>query len=338
MTKLIDIFREIKTPQEDSKNFFYAKSINVNSKHKIARDFYDRPSLLISTPNDYKDLEFRGLDSKDIPYKLENLVIRQNVECIINKNDGEKGKYTVLTFTGNNDLKTAFFDITETLLCGLSDSPTSKEIHSAIQKLINLLKSIQTPVREIQGLCGELMIILHSNHTENLISAWHAFNHETYDFSFNEKHIEVKSSNNEKRIHHFSLRQLSEVENSEVYIASVIMNRSSGGVSIEELLTKIFDKVHQDPSMKAALTDMCSKTLRDENFIENYKDYLFNFEIANQSIQYINYDLIPTIKNSNPGIITDIEFNCNLAYFNDKKLSDMEIDTLHSGFSNSKSL
>jgi len=332
MNKLLTLYKNLATPNTDNKDFFSSCNIDGFEGHKLGKDFLSRPSLLIKIPENYESHRFGGLNPK-FPFKLDNLEIRQNVDCVINDDIGNKENFALLTFTGEDELQNSFFDISETILSELGQHPTSKKIHEVILKFIDLFKGLQKlPKREIQGLCGELMIMLHSNHTKNLISAWHTNNYETYDFSFNEKQIEVKSSNNEKRIHHFSHRQLLEVKDSEVYIASVIMNESSGGISIEQLISKILDKVNQDPLVQSKLFDICSKTLRDKNFIENYQDYLFNFEIANQSVQYLNYDQIPTLENPNEGVITDIEFNCNLAYFSDKKLSDEEVDALHSSF------
>jgi len=74
-----------------------------------------------------------------------------------------------------------------------------------------------------------------------------------FDFSFGKLRIEVKSSSTEIRTHHFSSSQLNPVNNSEIIIASILVNINAGGISLEEILGRINNRL--DDLVKPYLTE-----------------------------------------------------------------------------------
>src|SRR6202023_2640905 len=87
----------------------------------------------------------------------------------------------------------------------------------------------------------ELFLIRTSTDPRVVAAAWHKGAEEHFDFAAGPQRIEVKSSSNRRREHHFSLAQLSSAGSSRVIVASIFVERAGGGVS----LGRLFDETRQ---------------------------------------------------------------------------------------------
>jgi UDP-3-O-[3-hydroxymyristoyl] N-acetylglucosamine deacetylase/3-hydroxyacyl-[acyl-carrier-protein] dehydratase len=91
-------------------------------------------------------------------------------------------------------LQEYFLKIVFVLLRNLSDKPLLKDLKIEIDKLINLFsKFTKPPLKTIQGLWAELLIIEQSKNPDYLIQSWHNSSSDKYDFNDGIDKIEVKS-------------------------------------------------------------------------------------------------------------------------------------------------
>ena len=128
------------------------------------------------------------------------------------------------------------------MVIALGPTPTSAAVRRAISGLVELFESLAAPTQKsIQGIWAELFVIRKSTDPRLVATAWHRGAEEHFDFASGPQRIEVKSSSNRHREHHFSLAQLTPPAPSRVVIASVFVERAGGGVS----LRRLFDDTRQ---------------------------------------------------------------------------------------------
>ena len=87
-----------------------------------------------------------------------------------------------------------------------------------------------------------MLLIEQSKNPTKIARAWHSQPNSKYDFNLGGEKIEVKSTQSENRIHHFSLDQLNPSPNSKLIICSVIVRESAqgeNGFSVFDLYDKI---------------------------------------------------------------------------------------------------
>lgn len=89
---------------------------------------------------------------------------------------------------------------------------------------------------ERQGLWGELFIMGRVRGHRFWAPFWHGAVTGVFDFSTFGKHIEVKTTSGQQRIHRFSHRQIWEPDGEEILIASLILTTDDAGLSLRELI------------------------------------------------------------------------------------------------------
>ena len=166
-----------------------------------------------------------------------------DLNCRVSRLDGtfETGRFTVVRCTGEDStLQDYFLKVASTILVTLKDQPTQSDVADAMNRLIELFRAIgQSPRKSIQGLWAELFLISQARQPAILVDAWHIVPEDRYDFAIDNQRIEVKSFTGSIRLHHFSLEQLHPPEGVKALVASVSVENSQAGVSIEDLRGKI---------------------------------------------------------------------------------------------------
>ena len=136
--------------------------------------------------------------------------------------------------------------------------------------------------------------------------------------------IEVKSSSTEIRTHHFSSSQLNPINNTEIIIASILVNINAGGFSLEEILGRINNKLNDYPKQKEKLHFLVFSVLGTD--IDKINEVKFDYQLTQESLRFFNSIDIPKIKNNDiPKEVTNVRFISNL--INPKSI-DIQIDEL----------
>ena len=205
-------------------------------------------------------------------------------------------------------LQAMFIDIVALMLSGLQTMPSRKEIAVEVEKLITIFSAMQrVPVKEIQGLWGELLVIERSKYPATLVNAWHNSPKAKYDFTAGRDKIEVKTTSGENRIHQFSLDQLNPSPNSRLLIASMTVRESSkaGGKSVKDLFESITAKVGTIERFNLY------KTLAETmgNSFTKWDTLFFDYAEASDSLEFFRAEDIPRISKTDvPAGVSDVKF------------------------------
>ena len=207
-------------------------------------------------------------------------------------------------------LRSRFFDAAETVLRSLGETPTVQELRRVIAELIELFKlASQPPKGTIQGLWAELWIIAEASEPEVLLHAWHAEPADAYDFNNGPERIEVKSTSQRTRKHHFSHRQLHSPTGSQVAIASIFVEGSGGGTTISALVDRIRQRVANLQALRR-LDYVVASTLGTD--WRTGVKAAFDSELAAESLRYYMVESVPSLPSdvpigvSNIGYISDL--------------------------------
>lgn len=307
MIDLKKIYDKLPLPQKSSTNSFSAKAIKGFDNHRIAKNFNDNPSLLIFISESNQDFFVANQN-------LFNIKVSHNVKCEIEIDKKvSQNSFSVVSYIGqNDDVKDVFLKTCQVLVKSLGQSPSNKKIKQTVDKFIELFKAIsEPPKKSIQGLWSELFFIEQSNFPEKVILGWHSIPEEKFDFCFDKLRIEVKSTATESRTHHFSSAQLKSLKDTEIIIASILVNINVAGLSIFDLLKKINAKLDDYPKQKEKLHLLVYSTLGTD--IEKVNEMKFNYELAKESMRFFNSKDVPKIETKNiPKEVSDVRFTSNL--------------------------
>ncbi|MCW5909533.1 MAG: PD-(D/E)XK motif protein [Cyclobacteriaceae bacterium] len=303
---LVEIFNIIEQPSENGSFQFSAIPIPEYSNHRIAKDKYNNPTLLLSTSSQEAETVAANM-------KLQNVSVLFDIKCKIHQGGNLLEKtFTVVCFIGKDvSLKKYFLKLCSTLLEDLGNSPSQDEIRKEITRFIELFRLATEPqTKTIQGLWAELLLIAESKEPANLIRCWHSIPEEKLDFNNGDERIEVKSSSNSLRVHNFSIDQLNSPSNTQTLIASVFVRQASVGKSIEALSNEISERLSDTElteklQLQIALT--LGKAIRDSMKLK------FDYEYAKDSLQFYRTEDIPKIDIENiPRFVSDVRFKSDL--------------------------
>jgi hypothetical protein len=152
------------------------------------------------------------------------------------------------------------------------------------------------------GLFGELALISASSKMEELVRAWHASPSSTYDFTFNGKQLEVKTSTRPTRL--VWLRSSQSVRDSDTNLTylSIYTPIDVGGITVGDLVTKIRNCLSPllkrlfDEKLSRYNIEICQKS--------------FDLNLALQSFRFISSVDIPIPTNIDPRIL-ELRWKCS---------------------------
>jgi hypothetical protein len=320
MRRIFEIFQELKycSPQTDDR--FLVTSIPLMKNHKIGITKIGQPIFFIKCYD-------TNIKSKIIDTNLEFISIQFNRNCqITNKNGSlEEDIFSIILLkTEVQYLQEYFIKTTLYLLKNLPKKPLLKDLKTEIDKLINLFSKFTTPpIKTIQGLWAELLIIEQSKNIDYLIKSWHITPSDKYDFNDGVDKIEVKSTTKNRRIHTFSLEQLAPNSKSNLIVSSVCIIETGVGKSIYDLIDKIELKI-KDKNLIYRINEIVATTLGKD--FEKSFDIFFDYKYAIDSVQHYNILDIPTIDITNiPKNIMNVKFDCDLTDV--KPINQIEINS-----------
>lgn len=306
MQNVFKIFQGLKSQSpNDSDNFAIAALPSIKN-HKIGISQNGQPMFFIKCDNNIK--------AKSLDNNLEFISVQFNRQCqLINKKgETEEGNYTIICLKKQSDyLQEYFLKIVFVLIKNISEDSILSELKIEIDKLINLFSKFSKPaLKTIQGLWAELLVIEQSKHSDYLIQSWHSSISDKYDFNDGIDKIEVKSTTKSRRIHSFSIQQLSANSSSKLLVTSVFTIETGKGTSVFDLVEKIENKI-KDKNSAFRINEIVANTLGKE--FEKAFDVFFDYKFAIDSLQYYNSMDIPTINEINiPSNIMNVRFDCDL--------------------------
>lgn len=311
MTDLYKIFTSLDNYNKSSYNVADIPSFD---NHKIGVSQNNYPLFFIKTKESDKNI---------LNQSLELISIQYNKECQLYSNEyfAEEGIYTLILLRSDiPEIQKYFIDVIYLAIKKISPIPSVTEINSEINKLIELFRSFsKPPIKTIQGVWAEMLVIEQAKDIDYLVQAWHATPSSRFDFNDGIDKIEVKCTSKDKRIHRFSLSQLEVSPSSNLLIASVMTQEIGIGINIFDLRDKIFMALH-DKTLIDKVDCILSKTLGRD--IQKSANHYFDYHSAIDYLQYFDVKSIPSIENSIiPIQISSVKFDCDLTGINAADLS-----------------
>lgn len=306
MKNVFKIFQELKNESPKNGDSFAIASLPTIKNHKLGISQNGQPMFFIKCDDNTK--------AKSLDTNLEFISVLYNRQCqLINKKGKiEEDIYTVVSLKSDSDyLQEYFLKIVFVLIKNISEKPILKDLKIEIEKLINLFTKFSKPaLKTIQGLWTELLIIEQSKNPDYLIQSWHSSTTDKYDFNDGNDKIEVKSTAKSRRLHNFSLEQLTPNLSSKLIVVSIFAIETGTGTTIFDLVESIENKI-EDKNLAFRVNEMVAVTLGND--FEKSFDIFFDYQFAVDTTQYYNSFDIPTINRTDiPSNITNIRFDCDL--------------------------
>lgn len=289
-----------------SGNNLSAVVIPGSETHRLAKDANGAPCLLLRQPPG---------TTRPAPIRLQNLMVSYDVPCIITHPSGtqEQDEFTIVKCSNVDPrLYPHFLRIVSPIVIALGATPTSAAVRRAISGLVELFQALASPAKKsIQGLWAELFLIRRSSSPMAVASAWHRFADEHFDFTAGPERIEVKSSSNRRREHHFSLAQLSSPGPLRIVIASVFVERAGGGVSLRRVFEETRSVLMSNATLATQFDASFYSTLGSS--WSDAMDERFDWELAEESLAFFYADTVPKVEGPIPATVSDVRFRSDLS-------------------------
>jgi hypothetical protein len=286
---------------------FTAVPIEGYERHRIGKDAESNATLLISVA--------ASLDAKwPAPIVLEHLSVQHDVECRITQPGGttETGRFTLVRCRGGDRMLDGYFlRIAGIMVALLGDSPSDRDVNTAIERLVQLFRAMAgSPRKSVQGLWAELLLITRSRDPRRMVGAWHVVASDRYDFSQGAERLEVKSAAGRTRQHHFSLDQLLPIPGTDVLIVSMLVERAGAGASVAELANEVRGRVGGDVGLVLHVHDIVLEALGT-----GWRAALeerFDRQLAESSMSFYEPEAIPRVDDRLPSGVSDVHFRVDL--------------------------
>jgi len=309
--KLLESFNSRDKSQIESEKYSVLSIDGM--KHKVGKSAEGYPKVFVRT-----------LITKSGLHNLngELFSVEYNVDCslIDDENETTDALFSIITLRSDKEtLKKIFFDVFTMMLITLPEEPKDVDLAIKIEGLLSIFSSLKRkPIKKIQGLWAELLVIERSKKPEIVAKAWHNSPGAKYDFTMGADKIEVKSTSSEERIHKFSLDQLNPSKSSRLLVASVTVRESAkddNGLSVNNLYDNIC-KMIKDIDVRMHIYTIITNTLGEE--FEKADSIYFDYVSGKDSLTYFDYIDIPKIAKDNvPPFVSEVKFNVNLSHIDD---------------------
>lgn len=298
------VFLEVQKKHSSSQDFILVESVPYSEYHKIGISTEGYPLFFIKC-------ELLG---KSIDINLELISVLFSQKCNIRESNRTSNEVftIVLLKTVNKDLQQYFTDFFSIILQQLAELPSEMDLSRELGKVIDLFSSIsKPPIKSIQGLWAELLLIEQSRNPQYLINSWHISPSDKYDFNDSKDKIEVKSTTKSKRIHRFSIDQLNVNLGSKLLIASTFVIETGSGLSVLNLRDRIVSKI-TNIKLHLRLNEIIYKTIGNE--YEKLDELFFDYQQATDNLSFYKYTDVPRIdKDVIPSQLSNISFDSDLS-------------------------
>ena len=303
LQETIAIFTGLPIPlSQDTSPVFSAVPFDQGNPHRLAKDHSGAPCLLLATVH--------SAPSVRPPLALQNISVVFDLLCKIHLHGttGVRATFTVIKCVSPDaTIQGHFLSFVPLISTALRAITDRTRIQSIVDDMVELFRVLSAPPRkEIQGLWGELFLISESLAPAELLSAWHSEPTDTYDFNTGPQRVEVKTTVQSPRSHHFSLDQLLPPADTSIVIASLVVRRSGAGACVSELLSAIFQRSGVAPELQLQATMKAHQVLGSS--WQAARDTRFDIEAARQSLRYYDSGAIPKVQTPLPAGLSCVSF------------------------------
>lgn len=304
---LLSDFRALPPPQRAGAASFSVVPVPGFPHTRIGKGVDGEPALLVTT-------DALGWSASLPPIRLTHLSVQHGLRCRI-----EAGRRTteatfavVRLVASDRTLADYFLEVLPPVIRRIGELPTSESLHVALTGLVELFRSLGDPPRKsIQGVWAELFVLARAANPAVLAAAWHRMPEERFDFAEGDQRVEVKSAAGRRRCHHFSLEQARPPTGATVLIASVLLERSTGGTSLGDLLARIRSHLGGAPGLAASTEGVVAASLGSA--LPEALGAAFDEELALSSLRFYWGQSIPCVETPLPSRVSDVHFTADLS-------------------------
>jgi Putative PD-(D/E)XK family member, (DUF4420) len=297
------LFAALPLPTGDSPTGrFSAQPIPGMESCSVGKDAAGSPVLLIET-------EAAGPRAAVAPIVLEHLSVLHNVDCRMQDTGGGASTHrlSVIRCCGDDPtLHEYFLRALTPVIASLPTRPSREQVVQAVNRMIELFRrAAQAPRKTIQGLWAELFVMQRASDPCRLLRGWHTELADRFDFAEGAQRLEVKTVAGRVRMHRFSHEQLRPPAGTLAMIVSILIERSAGGQSVNDLVDDIRRRV-ADPDLLLRLDAVVADTLGNE--WRAAQDERFDRHLATESIRFLDARTIPSVGTAIPPEVSDVHF------------------------------
>jgi hypothetical protein len=287
----------------ESGGSFHVHRHPSNHAYYAARDSDGNAVLLIKASG----------SGRTVPLRLAGLEARFGIKCRVAE-PGANVRIETLTallcLSQDAAIEEYFARVVDLLLDILGSSPNVSALATAIDELVELFQKLRRPPhKSIIGLVGELLVIDCAPDPSVAVSAWRTDTDERYDFAMDNLRVESKASSVRTRVHFLSSEQADPPPNSIGLLASVFVEQTGGGISLQRLLNGIEGRLVSH-NLIMRLRSVVADTLgRDLPAALNWS---FDLELARSSLAWFDLRSVPAIRGSLPTGVSGVRFASDL--------------------------
>lgn len=304
MNSLTELFRSLPRPADNFSLGFAGVAI-PNTQHHVGKDAQGRPAILLTVA---------ASPIRPPSIILQNLRVEHTLHCRISTNETVlDGEFSLIHCQSENAvLHNCFLDLADSILQSLPTTPNAAALSDAVERMAALfLAAERPPTRTAQGLWGELLLIANSKEPVLAAESWHTEACERYDFALALCRLEVKTSSDRTRNHHFSFEQVYPAAGIRIVIASLFVERSAAGTKLGDLWDTVRSAVAANPDLRLKIDEICLRSLGSS--WSDARSLSFDEQLAMQSLAFYDAQDIPRVSNNPPRGITEIRFRSDVS-------------------------
>lgn len=285
---------------------FRVQAIPSAPRHYIGRNAAGQPCLLLGS-----------VDHRlQAPVRLAGIEAMFGVACRISPTDDQTRDevLTVVTCTAvGTQVQDYFVHVCETIVRIVGTTPSQGVIAEVVQRLIDLFQRLTSPSsRSVVGLIGELYVIFRSRDASLATLAWRSRMDNRFDFSIEDVRLEVKASSDRRRAHFLSADQCRPPEGTAGILASLFIETTGGGMSVEELIRAIETRLAGNDDLVLKIQETVAETLGASLLAA--LAMRFDDKLARTSLQFYDLDAVPGIRYNIPPEVSQVRFRSDLSH------------------------
>ena len=308
-TALADIFKGICPPSAapSDKPIYAVMAIPGHTGYFVGKDRESLACFLIST-NDQSGRPHP-------PIRLASLDAQFELRCHLKKaNEPEREDTFTVIRCRDSDSETIryFLSVCDTLLRMLGDQPTRALVATAVNRMAAIFQKVRRPpARLLNGLFGELYLLLRSGVTVTALAAWRASENARFDFSNGDIRLDVKAAGGRNRVHTFSYEQCNPPSGTVAVVASLHTEQAAGGSSLYSIINQIEARVSANVDLVLKLHETVAATLGAS--LNDSLSRRFDMRLAESSLRFFSLEDVPAIRGPLPAGVSDVHFRSDLS-------------------------
>lgn len=307
--RLEGIFEGVAPPpgEHPDKPIYAVMPLPGYESYFIGRDREGHACLLVATTDQPGRLQS--------PIRLENLDVQFELRCHVKRQKEVErvGTFTVIRCRSlDRETVRYFLSVCDTIVGVVGDGPKRREVASAIHRLAAIFQKMQKPpARPVNGLFGELYLILRSSSPSKAVKAWRIDDTARFDFAEGNVRIDVKATAGRLRSHVFAYEQCNPPPGTIAIVASLFVERSPDGISLRGLIREIETSIAAHPDLILKLHEVLSATLGAS--LTEAMAMMFDPKLASSSLKFYSLREIPAIRGPLPVGVSELHFRSDIS-------------------------